>query len=245
VNAAELLGGLRRADYHHDGGIRCLQLFRLSPGYAAGLRSEVERLCQAERGSDVTRPSHVTHWTRPLGMVTQFSLLSKSGRYDDYSTDHDLSCRGKSFHGQSTYPLLSMFVAAFPHAVNFRVNVLGPGAELRPHEENLVIRTRNGKVGARVRLHLPVITNPGAELVLDGSVFSLSADTVYLVNHGCVHSARNGGSASRVHLVFDLLLTQDVFDRLFGGSPPALPLTALERDNREVVPRRTEGCLRT
>ncbi len=124
--------------------------------------------------------------------MSQFSLLNTTGSYGDFSTDHNLSCLGKTFRGQALYPSLASFVLAFPHAVNFRVNLMGPGAELSAHEENLVIRTRNGKVGARLRFHLPVITNPHAELTLDGWVYALSAGTVYLVNHASIHSAVNG-----------------------------------------------------
>jgi hypothetical protein len=106
VKAKELFAGLRQADYRHDGGIRCLPRLRLTPDYFARLISDVERLCRTEQGSDVTHPGHVTHWTRPRGMVRQFSLLNTTGRYDDYSTDHDLSCLGKSFHGHAAYPSL-------------------------------------------------------------------------------------------------------------------------------------------
>jgi hypothetical protein len=41
-------------------------------------------------------------------VVTQFSLLNMAGRYDDYSTDHDLSCLGKSFHGHAALPLAAV-----------------------------------------------------------------------------------------------------------------------------------------
>ncbi len=240
VKAGELFAGLCQADYRHDGGIRCLRRFRLEPDYFAQLRADIERLCRTEQGSDATQPGHITYWTRPRGTVTQFSLLNMTGRYDDYSTDHNLSCLRKSFHGQAAYPVLAGFVSAFPHAVNFQVNVMGPGAQLGAHEENLIIRTRNGKVGSRLRFHLPVVTNPASEITLDGWVFSLSAGTIYLINHGCVHTAHNGGSQSRIHLVFDLLLTRAVFDCLFGDAPPPLPLTVVDEDNEEVTPRRVE-----
>jgi hypothetical protein len=134
VKAKELFAGLRQADYRHDGGIRCLPRLRLTPDYFARLRSDVERLCRTEQWSAVTHPGHVTHWIRPRGMVRQFSLLNTTGRYDDYSTDHNLSCLGKSFHGHAAYPVLAEFITAFPPAVNFRINVMGPGA-CRPARE--------------------------------------------------------------------------------------------------------------
>jgi hypothetical protein len=240
VNADELFAGLRRADYDHDGGVRCLRRLRLEPEYLLALRREVERLCASERGSDVSDTAHPTHWTMPRGTVTQYSLLNPGGRFDDTSSDHDLSCRGKAFRHAAEYPVLGEFVAAFPHAVNCRINVLGPGAGLSPHEENAVIRTRDGRVAARLRLHLPVVTNPLAVLILDGDVYHLEAGTVHVVNNGCIHSARNDGPSSRIHVVMDLLLTEQVFARVFGDAPWALPLRALDATEETLQALRIE-----
>lgn len=213
---AELLAGIRAAA-EHRGGIRCLALFRVASAPFATLRAQIEQLCRDERPSQVHEPEHITHWTRPFGDVLQFSLLNRSGRFDDFSTDHDQSCIGKVFHA-AAYPALAGFVASFPHAVNFRINVLGPRSGLSPHEEHVTIRTRSGTVGARVRFHLPIITTPGAELTLDGHVYHLAAGTLYFVNHGCVHAAANRSDEVRIHLTWDLLLTRQAFDAMFGAT---------------------------
>src|SRR5688572_27649208 len=196
----EILSGIRDGNYH-QGGIRCLKLLRADETYFGRLQAEVERLCRTECGSKVGDAGHITNWTRPRGEVVQFSLLNASGRYDDFRADDDGSCFGKRFHGSRTYPAVAQLVDLFPHTVNFRINLLGPGASLSRHEEHTLIRTRAGSVALRLRFHLPVCTNPGAEIVLDGEVYRLEAGTVYFVNHGCVHSARNGDDQNRVHLV--------------------------------------------
>jgi hypothetical protein len=219
MNSQAIIQGIRDGN-DHNGGIRCLQLFRAEVTYFAQLQAEVIRLCRTERGSSVGDATHVTHWTKPHGVVVQFSLLNASGRYDDFSADHDLSCFGKSFHGASSYAAVARMTETFPHTVNFRINVLGPGASLSPHEEHAVIRTRAGSIGLRTRFHLPICTNPGAEMILDGEVFHLEAGTVYLINHGCVHWARNGGEADRIHLLWDLLLTREAFDFMFAEPAP-------------------------
>ncbi|WP_428265317.1 aspartyl/asparaginyl beta-hydroxylase domain-containing protein [Haliangium sp.] len=240
MDIATLLDGIRAGD-QHQGGIRCLRLFRLDRDYFSALRDQVVRLCDREHPSDVSRPEHITNWTRPVGQVQQFSLLAGSGRYDDFSSDHDQSCLGKRFHGAAEYPLLGAFVAAFPHAINVRINLLGPGAGLSPHEEHALFRTRAGTIGARVRLHLPVVTTPAAELVLDGEVHHLDAGTIYYINHGCVHAAFNRGDSARIHLVWDLLLTHDVYRGVFAPTARLdLPLVRVDESERVPAPARVE-----
>jgi hypothetical protein len=237
VTPHEALVGIRDGNYH-AGGFRCLQLLRLNEHCFAELRADVARLCHHEHPSDVRADDHVTNWTRPRGENLQFSLLNSSGRCEDFSDDHDLSCFGKRFHLGDEYPSLRRFIEAFPHAINFRVNVLGPGARLAPHEEHSIIRTRTGLISACVRFHLPIVTNPAAELILGGQVFHLVAGTIYFVNHGCIHSARNSGSQRRIHLVWDLLLTRESYDATFGGGLAwSIPT---EDDDRASSPLRTE-----
>lgn len=239
MNSPALLAGIRDGSYHL-GGIRCLRLFQLAPAYFAGLGADVERLCRVERASDVNDPSHITNWTRPRGNVVQFSLLNATGRYDDFSTDHNLSCLGKRFHGAAEYPTLAEFVSLFPHTINFRINVMSPGASLSPHEECAVIRTLTGSIGARVRFHLPIVSNQKAELMLDGWVYHLAPGTVYFINHGCVHSACNRGEYLRIHVVWDMLLTRDAFDFMFGNDAHPLRLLPIAESEQTAAPIRTE-----
>ncbi|MFD6888256.1 aspartyl/asparaginyl beta-hydroxylase domain-containing protein [Streptomyces sp. NPDC059957] len=215
-----LLHGIRDANYHRP-GIRCLRLFSADAPTRKALSAEVERLRTRHSPSLASAQGHVTAWAGPRGLVEQFSLLNASGRCDDFSRDHDLSCFGKRFHHGTHYPVLAALVGALPHLVNFRINVLGAGASLAPHEEHSVVRSRTGTPGVRARFHLPLVTNPGATLLLGGDVHHLEAGTVYLVNHGCVHAAENAGATDRIHLVWDMLLTAAANEAMFGtGAAP-------------------------
>ncbi|MCA9712556.1 MAG: aspartyl/asparaginyl beta-hydroxylase domain-containing protein, partial [Myxococcales bacterium] len=205
----------------HRGGIRCLRLLSAAPRALEALRREVEALRGRARPSRVADAEHVTHWVGARGEVLQYSLLNASGRTDDYARDHEPTCRGKWFFDAASLPTLGRLIGDFPHLINFRVNVLGPGALLPPHEEHVPFRTQAGGVGARVRFHLPVKTEPEAELDLDGDVVHLEAGTIHLVNHGCVHAAWNRGTRDRIHLVWDALLTREVFALISGRA--ALP----------------------
>jgi aspartyl/asparaginyl beta-hydroxylase len=239
MNADALLNGIRDANFNEE-GIRCLKLFNFDENYFKELQADVERLCRTESGSNVGEVTHITNWTRPRGEVVQFSLLNASGRYDDFRTDHDMSCFGKRFYGASRYPSIAKIIALLPHVVNCRVNLMGPGAALSPHKEHTVILTRGGSVALRTRFHLPVFTNVDAELMLDGEIFSLEAGVVYFVNHGCVHSASNGGVENRIHLVWDTLLTREAFDFFFEETASPQPLRRLAPKEQIPTPVRKE-----
>lgn len=214
----ELLAGIRDGN-DHRGGIRCLRLFRVDRELARALLEEVDRLCAAERGSDVQEREHVTHWTQPTGAVRQFSLLNGSGDFADFRGDHDLSCLGKHFHHADRYPQLAAFVGGFVHAVNFRVNVLGAGAGLAPHEEHSLFLSEVGIPAVRARFHLPLRTSREARMTLDGHMHRFAPRTIYYFNQGCVHAATNPGNVPRIHLVWDLLLTRQAFELMFTDTP--------------------------
>jgi hypothetical protein len=213
---------------------------RLSDPYVAELRAEVLELCRRERPSDVRAAEHVTHWTRPRGEVLQFSLLNASGCAADFSVDHDLSSFGKRFHHSADHPHLASLIDALPDLLNFRVNVLGPRARLAAHEEHSIVRTHDGSLGACIRFHLPLVTSPGAELMLDGHVFHLEAGVIHFVNHGCVHAVRNGGAIQRVHLVWDALLTRSTYDAAFGDGPGPVWASRFKDHERTPAPLRVE-----
>lgn len=216
-----LLAAIRDGDCHH-GGLRCLRLFRVERELALALRAEVLRLCRDERSSDVQEREHVTNWAGPRGAVQQFSLLNRSGDLADYREDHDLSCEGKRFHHGLRYPRLAAFITGFPGAVNFRVNLLGAGAGLAPHEEHSLYPNGDGTASVRARFHLPLRTSHAARMMLDGDIHRFLPRTIYYFNQGCVHGADNRGGSERIHLVWDMLLTQPVFELMFGsGRAPA------------------------
>jgi hypothetical protein len=239
MDAEAFFQGVRDASFNEE-GIRCLKLFSVDEGFFHKLQSDVERLCRTESGSKVGEVTHVTNWAGPIGEVQQFSLLNASGRYDDFRTDHDMSCFGKRFYGWSCYPAVARIIDLLPHPVNVRINLMGSGAALSPHKEHTVIRTRRGTIALRTRFHLPVFANAKAELMLDGDVFSLQEGIVYFVNHGCVHSACNGGVGNRIHLVWDTLLTREAFDFFFQQRPAPSPFRRLALENQTPNPKRKE-----
>lgn len=57
-------------------------------------------------------------------------------------------------------------------------------------------------VDGEPRLHIPIVTNPGAHLVIENEAHHLQADgSVYIADTTRWHTAFNGGLQSRIHLV--------------------------------------------
>ena len=52
------------------------------------------------------------------------------------------------------------------------------------------------------RLHIPIITNPGCQMVIDHVSMHMPADgSVWITNNTKYHNAFNGGEENRIHLV--------------------------------------------
>jgi hypothetical protein len=240
ADSRDLLRQIVRACYH-KGGLRTARLLDVEPQFFAGLQEEVLRFVETHRPSDVSGATHVTNWTKPFGAVYQFSLLNRSGRVDDTSADHDLTTAGKRFHFGAQFPKLAAFIEAFPHAINMRLNAMGEKAGLSPHEEHPVRYLDRRNCWLTTRFHLPVVTNPEVEVLLDGDLYRLEPGRVFYFNNGCVHSAVNRGGTMRYHLVWDMLLTAETFDLLFSDTPVTIPfLRKTAPEHRAVVPHRRE-----
>lgn len=53
------------------------------------------------------------------------------------------------------------------------------------------------------RLHIPLITNPDAFMVVDGKLWHMPIGSAYLVKVKDHHLALNAGNENRIHIVFD------------------------------------------
>ena len=70
------------------------------------------------------------------------------------------------------------------------------------------------------RLHIPIITNPGALMIVDKEAYHMEATgAVYYVNTKKYHTALNGGGQTRVHLVATILdeNKEEELYEIFGG----------------------------
>lgn len=56
------------------------------------------------------------------------------------------------------------------------------------------------------RIHIPVVTNPGAEFAVAGHVRHLAAGGAWEINNRKPHAVRNNGAEARIHLILDYVL---------------------------------------
>lgn len=208
----DILRGLAAGNYHHDDGLRVMQVGELTDD-ALGLASEVVQVASVNPPSTVEQTGHVTSWAKPVGVVHQWSLWNRHGRTDDTSDDFSYAIHGRGAPAGAA--LLQRFCSHLPDLVNMRLNCQEPDSGLDPHEEHLPRKIGDRKVSMRARFHLPIVTNPHALVFTDGEWRHLEEGKVYVFNNGCVHAARNAGTTPRYHLVWDMLMTAEAMRVMF------------------------------
>jgi hypothetical protein len=138
----------------------------------------------------------------------------------------------------SRAPYLAEVLASIPAPLrSVRLMALGPGVRVHEH--------RDGKCGfpwGAMRLHVPVITNPGAVVVIGGAERHWEAGRLWFGDFDRLHYVRNSGRQPRIHLVIDCMVTLELLE-LFPGeyidrlprrdvlvARPAVPLGRTDRD---------------
>lgn len=130
-------------------------------------------------------------------------------------------------------PYLAEVLASLPRGMRAaRLMSLAPGAQVGTHRD-----TPMGLPYGMVRLHIPIVTNDGAVLVLDGDTHCWKPGTFWYGDFSRPHSIANSGPSNRIHLVIDTALTPELLD-LF-------PRTSVDRiDVADVLFERPELPLR-
>lgn len=229
-NPTELIQKIVDANYQHNPEIFILQLFDLNPDFFENVSKEVLQLIHENQPSYATSPTHNSYWSRPEGMISQFSLLNVSGILSDYSADHNLSSKNKKFFHGDRYPNLATFISLFPDSTNFRINVLHEKSHFTQHQEDICVPNQiSNKPSLKLRFHLPILTNKNAVMLMQGDAYHFDPGTIYFFHNGCIHDGVNmSESEPRVHLLWDMLLTKDTFARMFERSISMGLLTKLD-----------------
>jgi mannose-6-phosphate isomerase-like protein (cupin superfamily) len=95
---------------------------------------------------------------------------------------------------------------------------LGAGARVREHTDYKL-----GFEDGEVRLHIPVVTGPGVEFVLDGRELAMEPGECWYVDVNRPHRVANPGPLTRIHLVIDCVVDpwlHDVLVRAAGAEAP-------------------------
>lgn len=85
------------------------------------------------------------------------------------------------------------------HAVAFQqmLSVIMPGHSIAPHRDSQAPYWL-------FRVHVPLVTNKGAFMTLDGEDFHLEVGKAYKINTEAEHAIRNEGFIPRIHFMFDV-----------------------------------------
>jgi len=89
---------------------------------------------------------------------------------------------------------------------------LGPGAVLHPHRD-----LTGASMNNRIRFHVPVITNPGVEFIVNNEKIKMAPGDLWCLDTSYVHSVRNDGDETRVHIIVECNINDEIKKRLPNG----------------------------
>lgn len=100
---------------------------------------------------------------------------------------------------EATQPLIDEVMGRFPGgtARDRRLSVVVPGQRIFRHTDTQVPEWR-------VRIQVPVITNPQAVMFILDQPFHMEVGGAYIVNTEVEHHLHNLGDAPRIHFFFDV-----------------------------------------
>lgn len=223
----QFLHRLRLGAYHQKGGILSLDC-----GPVANfdlIAMDVQRLVREYPG--VNAMDGKLSYVQPEGEYTVHSLLTATGEFDDMESAwgkshhrlHPIAGHGmpaykrllKRFHHPETFPHLAEFISKFPEAINFTIKTFKGKSSIEPHEERIFHR-HNGKTWVRIRLHLPIATLPEAYVIVRDRQFKYEPGRLYYLNNSEVHYAVNRSEGERIHLIWDCILTERLYQQVFS-----------------------------
>lgn len=96
-------------------------------------------------------------------------------------------------------PLVADLMERFPgcRATHRMLSVVIPGQRIADHDD---VQDADW----RLRIHVPLITNPDAKMWHGGDIVHMEVGTAYKVNTEIVHGLANMGAAPRFHFFFDV-----------------------------------------
>ncbi|OUL29629.1 hypothetical protein BV378_05465 [Nostoc sp. RF31YmG] len=160
--------------------------------YKLPLRFNVERLLQEI--SQFNEKDWIPH---PTGFSGNTSLILVSV---DGTVNHEFSISGsmKSTPFLERCPYIKQVMKALDVPISrTRLMRIAAQGEVPPHSDNYYHWYR------RIRIHVPIMTNPSVEFFCNGKVVHMAAGEAWTFNNYEVHRVVNGMQQSRIHLVID------------------------------------------
>ena len=144
------------------------------------------------------------------GKWTSVALMSKDGKSDSIYAlpSDDDKMMDTEILDSCTYfkEVLDSFLF---EKTAVRLLQLSVGAEIKPHSDHCL-----GYEDGSFRLHIPIITNPDVEFILDDNRLIMNEGECWYIDANFIHSVANRGKQDRIHLVIDGI-RNDWSDALF------------------------------
>lgn len=91
---------------------------------------------------------------------------------------------------------------------------LGPGAQIREHCDPDL-----GRPDGDLRLHLPILSHPAVEFMLEGQTIPMQAGEAWFLDLNRPHRVTNPSEQTRVHLVLDCQRNAWLLQQIANGLP--------------------------
>ena len=165
------------------------------------------------------------------GKWTSVALMSKDGKSDTiYALSSDIDeIVNTEILDSCTYfkEILDSFLF---EKTAVRLLQLAVGAEIKPHSDHCL-----GYEDGSFRLHIPIITNPDVEFILDGKRLVMNEGECWYIDANFEHSVANRGKQDRIHLVIDGIRndwTDDLFYKEASETQFHKPKTVMSEEQK-------------
>jgi quercetin dioxygenase-like cupin family protein len=134
-----------------------------------------------------------------VGKWTSIALLSNNGKSNNINAFNISSDDLISTEALELCPYINEILDSFQFKkAAVRLLNLAVDAEIKPHSDHCL-----GYEDGFFRLHIPIITNPEVEFILDNQRLIMNEGECWYINANFIHSVKNNGNNDRIHLVID------------------------------------------
>ncbi|MEM7372126.1 MAG: aspartyl/asparaginyl beta-hydroxylase domain-containing protein [Bacteroidota bacterium] len=133
------------------------------------------------------------------GAWTSLSLYARGGDEHNIFAQENNAASLKETPILANCPYIKEVIQRFEcPLLSVRLLRLGAGGIINPHRDD-----RLGYEDGCFRLHIPILTNPEVEFLLNGDRLDMASGECWYTNVNYTHSVANRGTTDRIHLVID------------------------------------------
>lgn len=133
------------------------------------------------------------------GNWNSIALVSQGGKSENISAFNNGTEKVTFTEIMDSCPYFEEIIEDFKfEKTTVRLLRLAAGAIIKPHTDNEL-----GYEDGCFRIHIPIITNPKVEFILDDQRLIMNEGECWYINANFTHSVANKGNEDRIHLVID------------------------------------------